>query len=372
MSRITGSLITARNASVVLDGKPHVISNTSGIFEQVLEAISNKDAETLESLLNPKANISLATEGRISYNGRDLLFNGEVIHNAIKDRLHFLWSRGLNYAPLLRFLDNLMDNPSYRAVNETYGFLEACNLPITDEGHFLAYKMVRHDYMDIYTGRMSNAVGTVVEVTRNMVDEDSNRTCSYGLHCCSREYLFSGYSSWNSGGQDRILIVKINPRDVVAVPSDYNNSKMRVCRYEVVGELERDDLNLGEFYTDRFRADPDPMEDWDEDSSIEDDWDLSEDHLDSDDWVFTEDYEAWKAGNSELHTPESEPEPEPEPEPVTTVPAGIKLNEGKVRDIRLLLRDGEMSIANIARLYTVNESTIRKIRDGLIWTHVED
>jgi len=35
-----------------------------------------------------------------------------------------------------------------------------------------------------------------------------------------------------------------------------------------------------------------------------------------------------------------------------------------------LLRQGEMSIVNIARIYHVNESTIRKIRDGLIWADV--
>ena len=33
------------------------------------------------------------------------------------------------------------------------------------------------------------------------------------------------------------MIVKINPRDVVSIPTDYNNSKGRACRYEVIGEL---------------------------------------------------------------------------------------------------------------------------------------
>jgi hypothetical protein len=33
------------------------------------------------------------------------------------------------------------------------------------------------------------------------------------------------------------MIVKVNPRDVVSIPSDYNDSKGRTCRYEVVGEL---------------------------------------------------------------------------------------------------------------------------------------
>ena len=40
------------------------------------------------------------------------------------------------------------------------------------------------------------------------------------------------------GGSDsRTMILKINPADVVSIPTDYNNSKGRTCRYEVIGEL---------------------------------------------------------------------------------------------------------------------------------------
>lgn len=35
-------------------------------------------------------------------------------------------------------------------------------------------------------------------------------------------------------------MVKINPRDVVAIPSDYNNAKGRTCKYHVVKELPTD------------------------------------------------------------------------------------------------------------------------------------
>jgi hypothetical protein len=41
----------------------------------------------------------------------------------------------------------------------------------------------------------------------------------------------------SSFGGDRTVIVKINPADVVSIPSDYNDAKGRACRYEVVGEV---------------------------------------------------------------------------------------------------------------------------------------
>jgi hypothetical protein len=36
------------------------------------------------------------------------------------------------------------------------------------------------------------------------------------------------------------MIVKINPKDVVAIPADYNNTKGRTCKYEVVAEYKED------------------------------------------------------------------------------------------------------------------------------------
>jgi hypothetical protein len=67
---------------------------------------------------------------------------------------------------------------------------------------------------------------------RNAVDDDQNRTCSSGLHFCSKDYLD------HFGGSDsRTVILKINPADVVSIPADYNATKGRACRYEVIGEL---------------------------------------------------------------------------------------------------------------------------------------
>jgi hypothetical protein len=45
----------------------------------------------------------------------------------------------------------------------------------------------------------------------------------------------------NHFGGERIMIVKINPRDVVSIPSDYNDTKGRACRYEVIGELNKEE-----------------------------------------------------------------------------------------------------------------------------------
>jgi hypothetical protein len=70
---------------------------------------------------------------------------------------------------------------------------------------------------------------------RNLVDARRDNVCSQGLHFCSKDYLDS-YGTSNRDA-DRCMLVKINPADVVSIPSDYNNAKGRVWTYEVVGEM---------------------------------------------------------------------------------------------------------------------------------------
>ena len=72
---------------------------------------------------------------------------------------------------------------------------------------------------------------------RRLVDDDSNTTCSTGLHVANYDYV-KGFGSNTS----RIMVIKIHPRDFVAIPVDYNNVKARVCRYEVIEETSNDSL----------------------------------------------------------------------------------------------------------------------------------
>jgi hypothetical protein len=160
-------------------------------------------------------------------------YKGEVLDNSITNRILDLMNAGLPFEPMVKFLNNLMQNPSMQSVNELYPFLEKGDLPITEDGHFLAFKNVRADYFDIHSGTKRNMVGDKPEMDRNQVDDNRDRTCSQGLHFCSESYL--PRFAHSQGGHT--MVVKVNPRDVVSVPSDYNDAKARACTYEVVAEL---------------------------------------------------------------------------------------------------------------------------------------
>jgi hypothetical protein len=168
--------------------------------------------------------------GNVSIQGETLYWKGQVLNTGLATRMIAMLQEGFPIEPMVAFMENLYANPSKRAVTELYGFLEKNQLPITPDGHFLAYKKVRHNFLDVHSGTMDNSPGTVVEMERNQVDDNKDQTCSTGLHFCGMSYL-------SCFGGDRTVIVKINPADVVSIPSDYNEAKGRACRYEVIGEL---------------------------------------------------------------------------------------------------------------------------------------
>ena len=218
------------NIVIVIDNEPHNISTSHVGYEKIREAIRVQDWDLVRELVNPAEVIINYTQGNVRIENNRLYWGEREFHNALSDRMITMLREGFDVEPLVRFMENVMQNPSRRSVEELYGFLERNNLPLTPDGCFLAYKKVRGDYRDCHTGTIDNSVGQTVTMVRNEVDDNCGQTCSTGLHFCSQEYLahFSG---------ERTMILKINPRDVVSIPTDYNFSKGRCCAYEVVGEL---------------------------------------------------------------------------------------------------------------------------------------
>ncbi|MEM4258088.1 MAG: hypothetical protein QXL17_02915 [Candidatus Thermoplasmatota archaeon] len=234
-----GNMIYVPNEvlTVVVDNQPYTIAAAHPNFKACVEAAKAGDFDAIPSLADIPQAIRQFSEGKIEVDegAGIVLYGGEPMHNYAADRLLGMMYEGFNIDPLVKFLENLLQNPSKRAVDELYKFLEHGKMPLTPDGHFLAYKRVRSDYKSVHDGKTDNSIGKVVEMPRNKVDDNSQRTCSYGLHFCSHEYLknFSG---------DKVVVLKVNPRDVVSIPADYNDTKGRACRYEVVGELSPDEV----------------------------------------------------------------------------------------------------------------------------------
>lgn len=221
------------NITMVIANQTHTISQDSHInYAKILDALRDQDWQLVADLVDIKAAIVDYARGKIKIENGELYFEDELFHNVLAERILEMYQEGFPIDSMLVFMENLMENPSSRAVKELYTFLERGNLPITPDGCFLAYKRVAEDYTDIHSGKLDNSVGQVLEMRRNKVQEDKEITCSSGLHFCSLDYL----PKYTGGATSHVMIVKINPRDVVSIPADYKHTKGRCCRYEVIGE----------------------------------------------------------------------------------------------------------------------------------------
>lgn len=215
------------------------------------ESVEDQWVTKLKEAFDPKLAVeSYLTEraaDAVQYKDGRVTYNGIEVHNAVVTRIIAAAKDDLPIDNLLNFLNNLQENPSYRSVEQLYGFLEKHLLPITPEGNFRAYKVINGNYTDCHTGTIDNSIGTFVSMPRNKVEDDPNKTCSAGLHVCASEYARGFFMS--SGR--RLMEVEVNPRDVVSIPTDYNNAKMRVCQYQVIAEMEENSTALdNRLYTD--------------------------------------------------------------------------------------------------------------------------
>jgi len=218
--------------TLIDQGVVYTVDSSHANFDKALEAVKVGDAKKVLTLINTKEALKTYSkgdikiiEGKVTY--KDVVFDlgitRRIIHEMYNDR---------PYEHLVAFFERLMQNPSRDAIYQLYGFMVHNDIEITNDGHILTWKRVREDYKDMFTGTFDNSPGVTVEIPRDAVDTNKNQTCSNGLHVAAKSYL-----PHYGGGSGVIIQCKVDPADVVAIPSDYNNAKMRVCRYQVMKDV---------------------------------------------------------------------------------------------------------------------------------------
>lgn len=272
------------NLTLVLNNRAYQVLPDHINYKMILDALPTASADELLDIVDVEKAVAAFSDGVVEIKDGQVTYEGEAVHGSISKRILEFMSKGLPFQPLVNFLNNLMENPSMQSQKELYDFLEHEHLPITEDGYFLAYKAVSSDFKDKYRGVFDNSVGKVCTMQRAKVDDDRARGCSDGLHAGALNYV-AGYGSLEGG--DKIVIVKINPRDVVSVPSDCNCEKLRTCQYEVVGEYRgellkplyssdfSDDTYGEDEEEDHYDLDSEYWDQFDDEDEDEDDYDDS-------------------------------------------------------------------------------------------------
>lgn len=239
------------NIVVFVPGRAPLAAHQSHpFFEDILEGVREGDESVLD-LFDLGATASKMFEPlseRVSVSNGRLYIDGDEADSSITHQVLRFIEQGLldEAGALVAFIENVLANPNEHSRGMLYDWLAAQgDFTLDPDGYIIGYKGVRSSASDpgvfesIHSGRaivnglevegrIPQTVGDVIEMPRSAVQHDPGVGCHSGLHVGTFDYA-------NGFAQGALLLVRVNPRDVVSVPTDCGAAKMRTCRYEVVG-----------------------------------------------------------------------------------------------------------------------------------------
>jgi len=238
------------NLTAFIDGQMYSATDSHPNFERI-ESMCRQGDESVVALFDishtAQERFRRLSE-RVSISNGKIYFDGEEVDNALTQQVVRFINDGVeDFEPLILFFEKVQTNPNPHSREQLYRWLADRDFTINHDGNILAYKGVEKtatgEYQsisrgtatvngEVKTGAIPNPIGAVVEMPRSSVQHDPSVGCHTGLHAGTWNYA-SGFA------QGAVLTVEINPRDVVSVPTDCDDQKMRVCRYTVVEVVDQ-------------------------------------------------------------------------------------------------------------------------------------
>lgn len=240
------------------DGRSVVATNDHPNFERIIDALERGDND--EASIHDLFDVGYAIgrqfnqlSERVDYNHGKLFLDGVEIDNALTQTIVRYYTAGQDdFQPLVAFMEKIEQNPNEHSKDHLFKWMGQHSFGICDDGDFIAYKGLHVTWDDednevlvsghhgratvngeVVEGQIPNGLGSVVTMPRNEVAFDPARGCSRGLHVAD-------FSLAKTFGP-KVVRVKVNPRDVVSVPTDDNWAKVRVCRYRVLDVVSEKD-----------------------------------------------------------------------------------------------------------------------------------
>lgn len=233
----TPYILTQTGLTVIIEGRSYSMDKTHPKYGEAIYLLKSGKADEIKNLFNVKERAFRFVGKKLKLVRGQFTFNGEPLVHPICEKILSFVQDGLPALPLIKFLENLLANPSFKARQRLNNYVEKYSFPISDDGCFFAYKAVRSDFLDKFSGKISNKPGATVSMERKNVDDNGENGCSFGLHVGNFDYV-RNYGS----GEDKFILVKVNPADVVSCPNDSSFQKIRVCKYYVVKEVSKDEV----------------------------------------------------------------------------------------------------------------------------------
>lgn len=229
------AIVITSNGTIaaIINSKTYSISPGAFYYNDALKAAKIRDFKALLAAFDLDSSLKDKSGGKVTFENGVIRYNGAAVDNKLSKRILKMLGEGHNCDPFMRFMEWCYQNPNPTVIDRLYDFMENVGIMLDDEGYIVAFKKVRDDGYDYYSGTVLYEVGKVVEMDRNKCDGDSRNGCSFGLNSGSLNY---SQNLWYAG-EGRILLCRINPKDVVSVPEDHGFQKMRTCRMEIVRDI---------------------------------------------------------------------------------------------------------------------------------------
>lgn len=242
------------------DGTSRTLTTSHPNFDRTVLYLSRNtdhDEDEVRDLVDPArfiGRVMAEVTDRVTYDDGHLFLDGIPFEGLLADEIRRRLESptagdASEWQRLMRFALNVDANPSRNAQQAVYQWVQKQGLTLTEDGCFIGYKAVLPNMMSSHSGpanyvngrlykqgahtQVPHEIGTVVSKKRGDVDDRPGGGCSVGLHVGSKAYA-TGFLS-----NGVLVTVKVNPADVVSAPNDYSlESKIRVCKYEVVSFLD--------------------------------------------------------------------------------------------------------------------------------------
>jgi hypothetical protein len=234
-------IITQDSIVIILHGEVFTIKRDRGkIFDRVVEAVEAGNYDEIPSIVSPK---DLLDKVHLTFdeNTGQIFFEDYLLKTNLTDRIYQYWENEVPYEPLLNLLRKIMSHKKERSYmqEDLFDFLEYNDLPITEDGCFLAYKNTNSDGSPPYQtdSNIRYEVGKEVVELAAKDNYDRGACNGAGLYFGNRKYWGSNWNGKEWGGNGRMFLVKIDPRDVVSIPNNYNDGKAKCWKLKVVKEF---------------------------------------------------------------------------------------------------------------------------------------
>lgn len=234
-----------------------VVDSTHADYEDILDLLQDSTADTTEQEASLRGILQTfvpigqklrSLSDRVTYNDGYVFYNHEPIDDQLANIIKSLVEEGddIKLRSLINFLEKLYAGASETGRRNLFRWISDRHLTISSDGDFLAYKGVQvidgesrsintgTSYVNNvrHSGTIPNPLNGIITMPPSEVVENEDIYCGPGLHAGTWEFA----SQWARG---RVLLVKINPADVISVPKDCEGQKIRVCRYVVMEATEQ-------------------------------------------------------------------------------------------------------------------------------------